>query len=193
MDDAPLVAVLAAGRASRFGGGKLDANCAGQPLGSWVLHAVAAAGLPAGVIVTGPDTPAFARNAGWTLLANPLAEQGLGTSVAAAAQEAIRSGASSLLVLLADMPLVSAAYLRRIVANPAPAATRYTSGRPGVPALFGPDLLPLLAGLDKDRGAAVVLAGRADVTLLDPQPGMLADVDTAEDMALVEAAIRRAP
>ena len=33
------VAILAAGSARRFGGGKLDADCAGQPLGAWVLAA----------------------------------------------------------------------------------------------------------------------------------------------------------
>lgn len=191
MGEGPLVAVLAAGRASRFGGGKLDADCAGQPLGAWVLDAVNAAGLPAGVIVTGPDTSAFARKSGWELLPNPLADQGLGTSVAVAALEAIRRGAPSLLVLLADMPLLNAGFLGELARTPAPAATRYPSGRPGVPALIGPDLLPLMAGLTGDRGAASVLAGRADVILFDPPVGMLADVDTAEQLAQVEALIRR--
>lgn len=191
MGDGPLVAVLAAGRASRFGGGKLDADCAGQPLGRWVLDAVAAAGLPAGVIVTGPDAPLFARTSGWELLANPRAEDGLGTSVALAAQEALRCGASSLLVLLADMPLVGAVFLRQMAASQAPAATRYPAGRPGVPALFGAGLLPELAALTGDRGAASVLAGRADVALIEPPPGMLADVDTAQDLAAVTALLRR--
>ena len=36
----PHVAVLAAGRGKRFGGGKLEATCAGKPLGRWVLDAV---------------------------------------------------------------------------------------------------------------------------------------------------------
>ena len=40
MGDAVFVAVLAAGRASRFGGGKLDADLAGKPVGQWVLDAV---------------------------------------------------------------------------------------------------------------------------------------------------------
>ena len=48
----PLVAVLAAGRGTRFGGGKLEAMCAGRPLGRWILDAVVEAGLVRGVIVT---------------------------------------------------------------------------------------------------------------------------------------------
>ncbi|MFT3965605.1 MAG: NTP transferase domain-containing protein, partial [Sphingobium sp.] len=77
------VAILAAGRASRFGGGKLDAACAGKPLGRWVLDAVAAAGAPPGLIVVGPRPPAFAGDAlhdGWTVITNAEAERGMGTS-----------------------------------------------------------------------------------------------------------------
>ena len=42
MAERPLVAVLAAGRGTRFGGGKLEALCAGKPLGRCALDAVAA-------------------------------------------------------------------------------------------------------------------------------------------------------
>src|SRR5690606_40150061 len=47
----------------------------------------------------------------------------------------------SLLVLLADMPLVTAEYLSELAAAPAPAATRQLDGRPGVPALLDRELL----------------------------------------------------
>ena len=55
MADAPLVAVLAAGSATRFGGGKLDAVLAGRRLGAWALATIERAGLPPGVIVVPPD------------------------------------------------------------------------------------------------------------------------------------------
>ena len=55
MASVPRVAVLAAGSATRFGGGKLEAICAGKPLGRWVLDAAEAAGLQPGTIVAGPD------------------------------------------------------------------------------------------------------------------------------------------
>ena len=56
----PLVAVLAAGRGTRFGGGKLEAICAGKPLGRWALDAVAEAGLEPGIVITGPAAVGFA-------------------------------------------------------------------------------------------------------------------------------------
>lgn len=186
MADGTFVAVLAAGSASRFGGGKLDADCAGRPLGRWVLDAVEVAGLLPGVIVTGTEVPLFAAAArGWRVLVNPDAEAGLGTSVAAAAREAQRSGADRLLLLLADMPLVCADYLARIAAAPAPAATRHPDGRPGVPALFAAKDFAALAALSGDRGAGAVLSGTDGVTLLEPPADLLSDVDTLQDLARV--------
>lgn len=186
MGDAPRVAVLAAGRGTRFGGSKLEATCAGKPLGRWALDAVAGAGLEPGTIVTGPHGVSFAD--GWTTLVNPQPERGLGSSLALAAQAALDADAASLLVLLADMPLVTAAYLRELAAVAAPAATRQRRGHGGVPALFDRRLIGLAARLTGDRGAAPLLAG---VRLLDPPGGILRDVDTREDLADVERALRQ--
>lgn len=186
-----LVAVLAAGRASRFGGGKLTADCAGRPLGRYALDAAQAAGLPAGVVVTGRDGCSFA--AGWDCLINPDPAAGLAGSLAIAAQAAIDRGAGALLVLLADMPLVSPAFLADLARTPAPAATRHASGQPGVPALFGASLLPDLTRLTGDKGAAALLTNQPDLTLLDPPPHMLHDVDTPKDLALATRLITNKP
>lgn len=194
----PLVVVLAAGRATRFGGGKLDAPCAGKRLGQWALDAVSAAGLPAGVIVTGPDEPAFAADAAdWTRLTNPTPEAGLGTSLAVAARFAKTRGDAAMLVLLADMPLVPPEYLRRLVGAGAPAATRHaeahteahTEARPGVPVLFGEAQLAALSQLSGDRGAVALLKDLPGLTLLEPLPNMLLDIDRPEDLAAAEAVL----
>ena len=178
------VAVLAAGRATRFGGGKLEAACAGKPLGRWVLDAVDEAGLKAGLIVTGPEGLSFAD--GWTRLINPAPESGLGSSLALAARLALLGDAETLLVLLADMPLVTAGYLRELAAAPAPAATRQADGKPGVPALLDRKLMRKAERLAGDRGAAPLLR---QAPLLDPPAGMLADVDTTHDLAQAERAL----
>lgn len=183
----PLVAVLAAGRGERFGGGKLDAPCAGKPLGRWALDAAEAAGLGPGTIVVGPAGAGYA--AGWTMLVNPAPEAGLGSSLALAARAALDQRAEALLVLLADMPLVEPAFLRRLAAAAPPAATRQPDGRAGVPALLDRALLEKAAMLTGDRGAGPLLSG---ATLLDPPPGTLRDVDTAEDLAKVECVLRQA-
>lgn len=176
----PAVAVLAAGLGTRFGGDKLEAMCAGKPLGRWVIEAVEAAGLKPGTIVTGPEWVTFA--AGWTRAVNPEPAAGLGSSLALAAR-LLPNGEEGLLVLLADMPLVSADYLRELASHSAPAATRYPEGHAGVPALLDRKLIDKAARLTGDRGAGPLLK-RA--RLLDPLPGMLRDVDTAEDLAEIE-------
>jgi molybdenum cofactor cytidylyltransferase len=175
------IAVLAAGRGTRFGGDKLEARCAGRPLGRWVLDAVAEAGLGPGMIVTGPEEPSFAED--WTKVINPDPDAGLGFSLALAASLASMRGREALLVLLADMPLVTPEYLRKLVAHTVPAATRYPEGHAGVPALLDRELMERAAHLSGDRGAGALLV---DAGLLDAPPGMLLDVDTAEDLAEVE-------
>ena len=40
----PYVALLAAGRGTRFGGNKLETACAGKPLGRWAIEAIEEAG-----------------------------------------------------------------------------------------------------------------------------------------------------
>jgi molybdenum cofactor cytidylyltransferase len=177
----PAVVVLAAGRATRFGGGKLEAICAGKPLGRWALDAAAGAGFGPGLIVTGPEGVSFAE--GWTSLINPDPEAGLGSSLALAARLVLMGGGESLLVMLADMPLVTPDYLRALTAHGAPAATHQPDGHAGVPALLDRALLEAAAKLSGDRGAGPLLR---DAPLLDPPSGMLSDVDTAEDLAEVE-------
>jgi len=180
----PAVAVLAAGLGTRFGGNKLEALCAGKPVGRWVIEAVEAAGFKPGTIITGPEWVTFAG--GWTRAVNPAPEGGLGSSLALAAQ--VSRARESLLILLADMPLVTADYVRELASRTAPAATRYPDGHAGVPALLDRKLIEQAARLTGDRGAGPLLK-RA--RLLDPPPGMLRDVDTPEDLAEVERMLLR--
>jgi CTP:molybdopterin cytidylyltransferase MocA len=177
----PAVAVLAAGLGTRFGGNKLEAMCAGKPLGRWAVEAAEAAGLGRGMIVTGPEGVSFAD--GWARLANPAPDEGLGSSLALAARLALMGGEEALLVLLADMPLVSADYLRELADQAAPAATRYPKGHAGVPALLDRGLMELASRFTGDHGAGPLLK---EATLLDPPARMLRDVDTPEDLAEVE-------
>ncbi len=187
MAEPPCVAVLAAGRGTRFGGDKLMAPCAGKPLGRWVLDAVAEAGLPPGLIVTGPDGVSYAE--GWIRLINPAPERGLGSSLALAAQLALARGARSLLVVLADMPLVTPGYLRELAGSPPPTATRQPDGHGGVPALLNRAQMKKASSLTGDRGAGPLLRR---VRLVDAPPRMLRDVDTVVDLAEVEASLQSA-
>ncbi|MET0361589.1 MAG: NTP transferase domain-containing protein, partial [Sphingobium sp.] len=140
-DRPPLIAVLAAGRGMRFGGGKLDADCAGRPLGRWILDMVVAAGAAPGIVVTGQHPPRFAQDAtaaGWSIVVNEDAEMGLGTSVATASRHATAAGAAAVIILLGDMPLITPAIVATLLKadDGAILATRHDDGRAGAPARF---------------------------------------------------------
>ena len=182
----PMAAVLAAGRATRFGGGKLDAMLAGKRVGQWVLDALEAAGLTPGVIVTGPDAPAFAEDSGWRLATNADPQAGLGTSLAIAA----RQTDGPLLVALADMPLVPASHFAALLQHEC-AATAWQGGKSGVPALFPPALLPELRDLSGDQGAGPLLTAMPDLALVEAPADALLDIDRPEDLARAEAILQR--
>lgn len=184
----PAVAVLAAGRSVRFGGPKLETSCLGKPLGRWAIDAVEQAGLRPGMIITAPEGVSFAE--GWAARINLIPEVGLGSSLALAAHLALEEGATSLLVLLADMPLVTPEHLRALIAAPAPAATRYPLGRAGVPAVLDRALMEQAARLDGDRGAGPLLVG---ASLIDPPAEMIRDVDTPADLYWVERILAGQP
>lgn len=187
----PLVAVLAAGLAARFGGGKLDTDLDGRPLGQWVLDAVAAAGLGPGVIVVGPQAPDFAKAAqGWRLLVNPQPERGQGHSVALACREA-QAQSRAVLLMLADMPLVSPEHLQHLVSSPATAATRYPGGRLGVPVGIAAADVGKFTALTGDRGAAPILARLDGLDAIGAPPGTLRDIDDAGSLEDVRRTLAR--
>lgn len=185
------IAVLAAGAGTRFGGGKLDVPVAGRLLGSYAVEAARPLGVSK--IVVGRPVPEFANEAmalgDAQLLKNKRADEGLGTSVALAAMQAAAAGAPALLLLAADMPLVTTATLRKLVkacAGGRPAAAVYPDGSFGIPACFPADWFAALAGLEGDKGAGALLLA-ADVAAVKVPAAELADVDTAEDLAALAA------
>jgi CTP:molybdopterin cytidylyltransferase MocA len=185
------IAILAAGAGARFGGGKLDAEVAGKLLGSYAVEAARPLGVPK--IVVARPVPEFANEAmalgDAQLLKNKRADDGLGTSVALAALQALAAGADALLLLAADMPLVTTVNLRKLAeacAPGRPAAVAYPDGSPGIPACFPSDWFAALAGLEGDKGAGALLR-EADVTLIEVPHEELADIDTAEDLSTLAA------
>ena len=89
--------------------------------------------------------------------------------------------------MLADMPLVSRATLRSLIEGDRPSAAAYPGGKPGVPACFPAAMLPKLAGLGGEEGAAVLLRGRSGVRLVEVSPDELRDVDRPGDLADIAA------
>lgn len=182
------IAILAAGRGVRFGGGKLDSDCAGRPLAHWALEAAQAAGFQRHILVVRPDRPAFASGlTGWEVVENPQAACGLASSVRIAASAA--KGYRRLVLALADMPLVTPAHLAALRDEDHVAFTRYPDGSRGVPAGFSADALHLLRQIE---GSAAAVDWPLPVTLIaPPSPGTLRDVDTPQDLDEVCEVLRR--
>lgn len=184
-----LIAVLAAGAGSRFGGDKLAAPCAGKPLGQWALSSALAVGPP--VVWIGSEASLAIAEGRCETVPNPSPERGIASSLALAAELAQSRGAQSLLVMLADMPLVDVHLLTDLNELGAPAACTHPDGSPGVPALLPASLFPQLLAQHGNRGAGSLLRQLDGLNLLEPGEHRLLDVDTQADLQLAERLLAR--
>lgn len=187
------IAVLAAGQSRRFGPrDKLAAPFRGKPLGMHVCDALARARFalrPQHSLVIAADekhpcAQAW-KAAGFEVVRNPNADEGMGTSVAVAARIAGRSRSSMLMIALADMPLVPVGHYRSLAAaaqagddHTIIASSDGTTRTP--PAVFGEAHFDALTNLTGDVGARALLAESATI----PCDGeRLIDIDTPETLA----------
>ena len=187
-----VVAILGAGRAERFGGGKLDALLNGRPLGQWALQAAGGLGAPV-VWVAGPAAPECLRAApsAVTILHNAPGA-GMGTSIALAANHASQQSAAQMLLMLADMPFVSAASLRALIAaaqEHGASACLYPDGTMGAPACFAAQHFAVLARLEGDMGARKLLSGAISTSGIVVSPRELRDIDTLGDLEAARNAL----
>ena len=187
------IVLLAAGRGTRFGPEpKLLAPLDGKALVRHAADAALTAGARPVVVVLGAHAErvrAALSGLDLAFVENRDHAAGLSTSLRAglAGLPAETVGA---VVLLADMPRVSAAQIDRLAAafrdaHPAPAAVvPVLAGRRGNPVLLDRHRLATdLAGLTGDHGAGPLLRHRADVLEIAGEPGTGLDVDTHEALA----------
>ena len=180
------VVLLAAGLGKRFGGGKLMADFRGAPLWEWAAQTAESIDCSERLLVVGPNGPIKGRM-GWSRVENPKAERGMGTSIAAGVSAL--TDCDRVLIVLADMPLVSLAHLRRLTAAQGAAFTRYRDGSAGCPAIFPRAVFPLLETLTEDRGARSLDLGDAEM-IPPPHPSELSDVDAPRDLDRLNSAER---
>lgn len=186
------IALLAAGRSTRFGvADKLTAPLAGKPLAQWAAEAGCAVEADWRFFVTAPDSPLDFAGLGYTRLANAERDRGLSSSLGVAAAAAEQVGAEALLILLADMPLVSSDHLAAVILRGRGAVfSRTPDGIPQPPALFPRSLFAALQTLEGDKGARS-LAG--DATLIDISADQFIDIDTPDDLARAERMLASSP
>ena len=181
--------LLAAGSARRFGAPKLL-----QPLDEAVPVAAAAAQtlmqvLPNTIAVVKPGDYALAqifRELGLHVVENPLADEGMGSSLAVGISAAAR--ADGWLIALADMPWIRPATIAvvagRLVDGASMVAPVY-GGRRGHPVGLSSRWLQPLLSLYGDVGARDLIANHQDeLELLDlGDAGVLKDIDYPQDLS----------
>jgi len=180
--------LLAAGSARRFGAPKLL-----HPLDEGVPVAAAAAQtlmqvLPNTIAVVKPgDYPLIGvfRELGLHLVENPLADEGMGSSLAAGISAAAR--ADGWLIALADMPWIRPATISAVAGRLADGASMVApvyAGRRGHPVGLSSRWLQPLQSLSRDSGARDLIANHPDELelLVTGDAGVLQDIDHPRDL-----------
>ncbi len=186
--------VLAAGRSTRMGtANKLLAEIDGVAVVARTLDAVAAAGLPPPVVVTGHMAEAVRAaldgRAAEVAVAPDYAE-GLSRSLAAGLAAAPTAWQAALIVL-GDMPGVRPATYAALAAaadSPDVVVVPVAGGRRGNPVAWGRAHWPRLLALTGDRGARALLDTVEVTEVAVDDPGIFADIDTPEALAAARAA-----
>jgi xanthine dehydrogenase accessory factor len=189
--------VLAAGLSSRMGHNKLATDVGGKPL---VRHAVEAAlggGLDPVLVVTGHDGGAIEKACAGlavTFVHNENFADGLSTSLRRGL-EAIPGDCDGAMVILGDMPGVTAELVAQVRAGFDPAKGRAiciatAKGQHGHPVLWARKFFPEIAALTGDMGARALLDRHAEEICEIPASGdgPLTDIDTPADLAAFSSA-----
>ena len=196
MNETTVGLVLAAGAASRFGGGKLLATIGGRPMLQHVLDALADAGLGEVVVVLGEDAAAIEGAIAWRgeqRVVNPDPARGLASSLQVGF-EAVPATADAVLVALGDQPLISVAVIGALLDGKSDpdrpvAMPVYDDERGRNPVLLRRPAFGLVAEAAGDRGLGPVLAAHPELVAEVPVVGANPDVDTRDDLGrAIEAA-----
>ena len=189
--------VLAAGAASRFGGGKLLASLAGRPVLQHVLDRLADAGVGEVVVVLGDDAQAIEQAIDWRgelRMRNPDPGRGLSSSVRIGI-EGLDGAVDRALFVLGDQPLISVETIRALL-DAAPDGARpitvpvYALDGGRNPVLLDRSAFGLVAEATGDRGLGPVIAAHPELVREVPvdAPAGNPDIDTRADLvALLEA------
>jgi CTP:molybdopterin cytidylyltransferase MocA/SAM-dependent methyltransferase len=182
--------VLAAGAASRFGGGKLVARLGGQPLLAHVVDAARTAGLDPIVVVVPPSGELDAVELGVVRrVVNPTPQEGLSSSVRLGLRELDGlTDVTAAVILPGDQPRVRADVIGQLVdasmATSAPLliAPLYDGDAASNPILARRSAWRLADELAGDRGFGPLLADRPDLVQRIRVEGSNPDVDTRVDL-----------
>ena len=182
--------VLAAGFSSRFGSSKLLAHLSnGKSIFQQTVERIAEV-FPDRLVVTRPEMAAQLQSLaqGTSILSFEHAEQGMGATLAFAAQQI--GDWDGCLVCLGDMPFIETSTYRRIADNITADSivTPTFNSKMGNPAAFGKNFFTDLGALTGDTGGRKLTSiyPQAVRELQVSDPGILQDSDTLEELALYQ-------
>lgn len=184
-------AVLAAGASTRMGEPKQLISAYGESLLRRSVRIASEAGFAPVYVVLGAYADMMRRElAGSTavIVMNERWQEGMGTSLQCAVRAADEGGATDLLMMTCDQPLLSAEWLRGLREQHErrereATAARYAAGNVGVPAVFPRRWFPALLEIEGDRGARALLAQRLGDVFAVEFAGGETDLDSPEDLA----------
>ncbi len=187
--------VLAAGASTRFGRNKLLLHINGESLARRAAKAALQGGLDPVVVVLGHEADRIGQELSGLpvrTIVNPDYERGMNTSLRAGV-EAVPEEAAAVVVLVADMPLVTGDMIARLVEayrqTRAPLVASDYEGVHAPPTLYARPLFPELGGPEGDGSGKRVVKRHADEAVRVSWPSdRLADVDREEDWERIRAA-----
>ena len=183
--------MLAAGSSSRMGFPKQLLKWKNTTLLQHAIHTVKQVDQDETLLVLGAhfdDITSQIDTSETTVVYNENWEKGLGNSIAFGMQYIMESlpHMDSVLILLADQPLIDANFLNEIIKihqkNPDHmVCTQYEHNKMGVPAIFNKSYFEELSQLNHDKGAKDLLKKHSKHVLFLNGTHLISDIDTMED------------
>ncbi len=181
--------VLAAGRSTRMPGNKLLEPIDGEPLVRRAVRAALDGGLEPVLVVLGHEAERVRAELGGlacVAVENPRYALGLNASLDAGIG-AVPADAAAAVVVLADMPRVTAPMIRALVERYEATGAAIVASRYGEvvapPALYARARFgELMGGEGEGRGREVLRLRASEVAWVDWPASALADVDVPEDL-----------
>lgn len=175
--------VLASGLSRRFeGGNKLLANLNEKPVAQHVIDAAGDVDFKARyAIVWDKEVKTLFEARGFICIHNEAPEKGQGNSLALGARRALGDGFDTALIMLADMPFVTAAHLQALLRTKGKIAMSEYEGRLMPPSRFSGGALDSLTGLSGDKGGKSTIS-LPNVATIALSQSAARDIDTREDL-----------